>query len=262
MPLPQQSPPAMKKDFDDLGLAQTSEAQKWISAQTALDMLDVGYRLGRRTICSRAYAGLVKARAELFIHDGRSTDNVDVPNYFWWAEGGDALHQNWKTGDFDTWINQQIHLQAFGVTFRRSDIERLKRLKPAKPPEQEGQKIMATAGQTIFTGHGHSLVWRELQNFLQNRLHLTTDEFNSVSTAGVATSSRLEEMLYNAAFSFLILTAEDEQPDGTLRPRENVVHEAGLFQGRLGFKRRSSFRGNVREILKRSRSWLHSIPAG
>ena len=94
---------------------------------------------------------------------------------------------------------------------------------------------METAGQKIFIGHGHSLVWRELENFLQNRLHLTTDEFNSVSTAGIATSDRLQEMLNNAAFAFLILTAEDEQHDGTLRPRENVVHEAGLFQGKLGF---------------------------
>ena len=33
------------------------------------------------------------------------------------------------------------------------------------------------------------------------------------------------------------MTGEDEQPCGELRARENVVHEAGLFQGRLGFKR-------------------------
>jgi predicted nucleotide-binding protein len=33
------------------------------------------------------------------------------------------------------------------------------------------------------------------------------------------------------------MTAEDLQSDGTLRARENVVHEVGLFQGRLGFKR-------------------------
>jgi predicted nucleotide-binding protein len=43
-------------------------------------------------------------------------------------------------------------------------------------------------------------------------------------------------MLDDAAFAFLILTAEDEAPDGKLHARENVVHEAGLFQGRLGFK--------------------------
>jgi predicted nucleotide-binding protein len=33
------------------------------------------------------------------------------------------------------------------------------------------------------------------------------------------------------------LTGEDEQADGRLRARMNVIHEAGLFQGRLGFTR-------------------------
>ena len=31
------------------------------------------------------------------------------------------------------------------------------------------------------------------------------------------------------------MTAEDERADGALQARMNVVHEAGLFQGRLGF---------------------------
>jgi predicted nucleotide-binding protein len=44
-------------------------------------------------------------------------------------------------------------------------------------------------------------------------------------------------MLDAAAIAFLVMTAEDEQADGTVRARENVVHEAGLFQGRLGFTR-------------------------
>ena len=44
-------------------------------------------------------------------------------------------------------------------------------------------------------------------------------------------------MLDNAAIAFLIMTAEDEQSDGKLRARMNVIHEAGLFQGRLGFTR-------------------------
>jgi predicted nucleotide-binding protein len=39
------------------------------------------------------------------------------------------------------------------------------------------------------------------------------------------------------AHNFLVLTAEDEHPDGSLHPRENVIHEAGLFQGKLGFER-------------------------
>jgi predicted nucleotide-binding protein len=217
--------------------------EEWISAASALSLLGMKYWLGTGTICKRAHAGLIQARAERFIHDDRVFDNVDIPAKFWWAEGGAALTQNWTTGDFDTWVGRgidAIHLQAFAVTFRRSDIERLR---PAFTPAStlanalDERQQMTAAGQKIFIGHGHSPVWRELKDFLQDRLHLTIDEFNSVSTAGVATSNRLEEMLYNAAFAFLILTAEDEQADGILRARENVVHEAGLFQGRLGFKK-------------------------
>ena len=33
------------------------------------------------------------------------------------------------------------------------------------------------------------------------------------------------------------MTAEDEHADGTKHARENVIHEVGLFQGRLGFNR-------------------------
>jgi predicted nucleotide-binding protein len=90
---------------------------------------------------------------------------------------------------------------------------------------------------TIFIGHGKSLVWHELRDFLEKRLHLSVDEFNSVPVAGIPTVIRLEEMLNAAAFAFLVMTAEDELPDGKLHARLNVVHEAGLFQGRLGFKK-------------------------
>ena len=43
--------------------------------------------------------------------------------------------------------------------------------------------------------------------------------------------------LDEAAISFLVMTAEDEQAGGKFHARMNVVHEAGLFQGRLGFER-------------------------
>ena len=47
----------------------------------------------------------------------------------------------------------------------------------------------------------------------------------------------MEGMLTDATFAVLILTAEDETAEGSHRARQNVVHEAGLFQGRLGFQR-------------------------
>lgn len=66
---------------------------------------------------------------------------------------------------------------------------------------------------------------------------MTWDEFNRESTAGLATKERLVKMLDDASFAFIVMTAEDEHADGTKHARENVVHEAGLFQGRLGFER-------------------------
>jgi predicted nucleotide-binding protein len=44
-------------------------------------------------------------------------------------------------------------------------------------------------------------------------------------------------MLDDAAIAFLVMTAEEEKADGKMQARMNVVHEAGLFQGRLGFSR-------------------------
>ncbi len=94
-----------------------------------------------------------------------------------------------------------------------------------------------TVGNKIFIGHGGSLLWREFKDFVADRLGLDWEEFNRISSAGIATASRLEEMLDSAAFAFLIMTAEDEAADGSRRARQNVIHEAGLFQGRLGFKK-------------------------
>jgi predicted nucleotide-binding protein len=93
------------------------------------------------------------------------------------------------------------------------------------------------SGNRIFIGHGRSPAWRELKDFLKDRLHLEWDEFNRVPVAGVWTGTRLSSMLDNAAMAFLICTAEDEHADSTRHARENVIHEAGLFQGRLGFAR-------------------------
>ncbi len=90
-------------------------------------------------------------------------------------------------------------------------------------------------GSKVFIGHGRSAAWRDLKDFIHDRLHLPWDEFNRVPVAGVTNITRLSEMLDNAAIAFIIMTAEDEQAGGKMHARMNVIHEAGLFQGRLGF---------------------------
>ncbi|MFE5601946.1 TIR domain-containing protein [Streptomyces coelicoflavus] len=93
------------------------------------------------------------------------------------------------------------------------------------------------AGERVFIGHGRSPLWRELKDFVSDRLKLPYEEFNRVPVAGVTTVARISEMLDRAAFVFLVMTAEDEVSDGNVRARQNVIHEVGLFQGRLGFER-------------------------
>ena len=68
-------------------------------------------------------------------------------------------------------------------------------------------------------------------------MRLPWDEFNRVQVAGIPNTVRLSTMLDAAAIAFLVFTAEDETADGRIQARMNVIHEAGLFQGRLGFNR-------------------------
>lgn len=90
----------------------------------------------------------------------------------------------------------------------------------------------------IFISHGHSPAWRDLKDFLHDRLKLTEpEEFNRESPASMTPAERLAQMLDNGSFAFIVMTAEDEQVDGTYRARENVVHEAGMTQARYGRKR-------------------------
>lgn len=97
------------------------------------------------------------------------------------------------------------------------------------------QVAAARIGTNVFIGHGRSSAWRELKDFVKDRLGLPFDEFNRVPVAGVTNIARLSQMMDAAAVAFVVMTAEDEQRDGKLQARMNVIHEVGLFQGRLGF---------------------------
>jgi hypothetical protein len=114
---------------------------EWIRAADAVAMLtpiSTEYSTKLR-ICKRAHGGLIRARAEQFHYGERTISNLDIPEEFWWAEGGNALEQDWVAGDFSTWIkHDSIQLKAFGVTFARADIEKL-----LPPPNSVKPKAVA-----------------------------------------------------------------------------------------------------------------------
>jgi len=117
----------------------------------------------------------------------------------------------------------------------RELAERLERLATHIARTKRNQSREARLGTNVFIGHGRSAIWRDLKDFIRDRLGLPYDEFNRIPVAGITNIARLSEMLDDATCAFIIMTAEDEQVDGKLQARMNVIHEAGLFQGRLGF---------------------------
>jgi len=88
----------------------------------------------------------------------------------------------------------------------------------------------------VFIGHGRSPARLQLKGFLED-LCLVWNEFSTDSVAGITTTERLDTLLKDSGFAFLVMTAEDGHADGTTHARENVIHETGLFQGKLGFRR-------------------------
>ena len=108
---------------------------------------------------------------------------------------------------------------------------------PNNTQQPTNRDTMNNENKKIFIGHGGSHIWRELKDFIVETLGLEYEEFNRISPAGKTNKERLKEMLEVCGMAFLIMTGEDEQADGTLRARENVIHEAGLFQGKVDFER-------------------------
>jgi predicted nucleotide-binding protein len=102
-------------------------------------------------------------------------------------------------------------------------------------PRHDG--VGASQGEKVFVGHGGSDQWLRLEKYLEKSLGLKVEEYNAMPTAGMGRKERLQQMLASSQFALLVMTAEDEQKDETVRARQNVIHEVGLFQGRLGFEK-------------------------
>src|SRR6266849_2535139 len=69
------------------------------------------------------------------------------------------------------------------------------------------------SSKRIFIGHGHSPAWKDIKDFLVNRLGLEYEEFNREPPAGKSTKERLQEML-GSGFALIVMTGEDEAKDG------------------------------------------------
>jgi predicted nucleotide-binding protein len=134
------------------------------------------------------------------------------------------------------------HFRVFADTLQHQlSFQALKQLaevaRKAATYVQRSQTIRRPSEHRVFIGHGRSPAWKDLRDFLERRLKLQIEEFNNDPAAGATVPDRIDEMLDRCTFAFLIMTGEDEHADATLHPRENVIHETGRAQQKLGSKR-------------------------
>ena len=87
---------------------------------------------------------------------------------------------------------------------------------------------------TIFIGHGHNNQWRDLKDHLHEKHGFDVEAYEIGARGGLPIQEVIDEMLTSSSFALLVFTAEDEDAQGEMHARENVIHELGLFQGRLG----------------------------
>lgn len=87
----------------------------------------------------------------------------------------------------------------------------------------------------IFIGHGNSPQWRDLKDHLHEKHGYVIEAYEIGARAGHTIRDILQDMLQKSSFAILVMTGEDTDALGKTHPRDNVIHELGLFQGKLGF---------------------------
>lgn len=87
---------------------------------------------------------------------------------------------------------------------------------------------------TVFLSHGRNLIWKEVKRYIERELEINVITLISEINRGRSVLEKLEEETEVCHFAVIIMTAEDEQANGQLRARQNVVHELGFCQGKFG----------------------------
>jgi sugar/nucleoside kinase (ribokinase family) len=103
--------------------------------------------------------------------------------------------------------------------------------------EREAERRRMSLARGVFVAHGRDPVWYQVKEFIEQECELPVYAFETESWEGRNITEALSGYLDRCSFAVCVLTGEDMTEDGRRRARQNVIHEAGLFQGRHGFDR-------------------------
>ena len=132
-------------------------------------------------------------------------------------------------------IDEEDYTRVYVIFPERSKIELIFQIFEINL--DESKIVTESEALTIFIGHGRDPQWSNLKDHLHEKHGLNINHYEIGPRAGKSIKEVLEEMLNESSFALLVLTGEDMHTNGELHARDNVIHELGLFQGRLGFTR-------------------------
>jgi predicted nucleotide-binding protein len=179
---------------------------------------------------------VVEKDGERWTHDNLDEFLADVgaSNYLWCSLSSERLSVE---------IESLGHRSTFAVSadsrpiIARVSNKAIELSKQCRLPDAPPSPTRSKTQPAIFIGHGNSEVWRDLKDHLGDLHKYKIVAYDTGSRSGHSIRDVLEEMLTAADFAILVMTGEDRLEGGEMVARQNVIHEIGLFQGRLGFSR-------------------------
>jgi CheY-like chemotaxis protein len=99
------------------------------------------------------------------------------------------------------------------------------------------EEILRNRRANVFLSHGHNeLLKLKLKDFLNSKLGRMPIILAEQSSRGLTVVEKLERVSEMCCFAVVLMTKDDQQVDGGVRARQNVIHEIGFFQGKYGRK--------------------------
>jgi predicted nucleotide-binding protein len=231
------------------------DSEDWIGAADAITLLKpvIHATMAAMTIAARANDGVIRSRAARFIRGRHVQDDIEVPPQFWWARGHAALEQNWRTGDFETWIENREHWRVYGVRFLRSQIEDMIPNHVGNAASSAKPRSAFPTTAKVFVVHGHDEAALQAVARYLERLGLEATILREQADAGRTIIEKFEDCAGEVGFAVVLLTPDDVAgtpgtPASGSRARQNVIFELGYFAGKLGRGRTCRLRKGEVEI--------------
>lgn len=183
---------------------------------------------------------IAETKAELLLESLK----VDLPDGQWRFDDENEFYAAIPQGTGYGFIVDARTVRIQVTQFRRSAVVDVRAPTRAQVQRifspfdnRQGAETVPADSPVVFIGHGRNPAWKDLRDHLRDQHDYRVECYESGARAGHSIRDILESMAAKSSFAVLVMTGEDMQESGTFRARQNVIHEAGLFQGRLGFSR-------------------------